>query len=147
MNLNSLIYSTLLQNKFVNLVVVFVHLRFWSLSRPKRIWLQWYTRGVWEQIVSLKKMHFKLSAILFMICLAYSWCLLEYKNNIKFTAIYYIQKYTRNLRQQNIKSKEINSILKLFVAQWCHMATYNLVNIGSGNVGWRHQAITETNVD
>ena len=46
MNLNSPIYSTLLQNKFVNLVVVFVHLRFWSLSRPKRIWLQWYPWGV-----------------------------------------------------------------------------------------------------
>ena len=34
MNFSSPIYSTLLQNKFVNLVVVFVHLRFWSLSRP-----------------------------------------------------------------------------------------------------------------
>ena len=43
MNLNSPIYSTLLQNKFVNLVVVFVHLRFWSLLWPKRIWLQWYS--------------------------------------------------------------------------------------------------------
>ena len=38
MNLNSPIYDTFLQNKFFNLVFVFVHLRFWSLSRPKRIW-------------------------------------------------------------------------------------------------------------
>ena len=44
MNLNSPIYSTLLKNKFLILVVVSVHLRFWSLSRPNMIWYQWYTR-------------------------------------------------------------------------------------------------------
>ena len=40
MNLSSPIDSTLLQNKFLSLLFVFVVLKFW-LSRPKRIWLQW----------------------------------------------------------------------------------------------------------
>ena len=34
-NLNSPIDSTLLKNKFFNLVIAFMHLRFWSLSRPE----------------------------------------------------------------------------------------------------------------
>ena len=31
---------------------VSVHLRFWSLSRPNRIWQQWYTRGVCTRLRS-----------------------------------------------------------------------------------------------
>ena len=46
MTWNSSMYSKSLQNKFLILVAVSVHLRFWSLSRPKRIWGQCWNGGV-----------------------------------------------------------------------------------------------------
>ena len=47
MTWNSPMYSKSLQNKFLILVAVSVHFRFWSLSRPKGIWGQCWNGGVW----------------------------------------------------------------------------------------------------